>query len=211
MNNGTRTAAQRDRDAEVIGELYCAGKSIGAIAEHLNSIRDYKLGPGAITRDLNRIRDAWMVRATAFISQQKADELAKLDHLERKAWAAFERSQRDRVRKHGERRSVKGEVTEVVGTDTEGSDGDPRWLAVVFQCIAKRIDVIGLAPNKVQLTGANGGPIQIQQTPYDKLPDATIIELNRVLRERGVFGTAPGSDDDGCDGLAPAGGGAVAN
>ena len=91
-------------------------------------------------------------------NEAKAQELAKIDEVERQAWVAWERSQED------------AESTKVVETasdkryeaQTKGQAGDPRFLDIVMKCVDRRCKILGVdAPVKQQVTGADGGPVGV--------------------------------------------------
>ena len=155
-----RTPAQRLIDMQRTAEWYCQGKSIGEIAKLLGvdwAQADY---------DLRKIRAAWTDRAVKSFSEHVAEELAKLDQLEKQAWTAWtwstqrkkeaEREKRALFTKDGSpilRADGKGQAMAVSSqrVAVKARDGDPRFLAVVFQCIDRRIKLLGLdAPVRVQ-------------------------------------------------------------
>lgn len=183
-----REAVQRDRDLVDIAAKYLSGRTLREITEWLNANRPYKMSVAVVTHDLERVRVIWRERAVALVGERKSEELARLDRIEREAWDAWDRSKSDKTRKYGERRTpAEGKANETVGQETEQRDGNPRFLETVLRCVEQRLDVLGLsAPRRVQLSGPGGGPIQTQPVDeYDHLDDATIRELNRVLREAG--------------------------
>jgi hypothetical protein len=96
----------------------------------------------------------------------KAQELAKIDEVERRAWDAFERSQQEKQIATQEEHQVPFTVTEkdadgnlvtVVKTKTrkhlqirrEGQSGNPAFLNTILTCIERRCAILGLdAPKR---------------------------------------------------------------
>lgn len=60
-----------------------------------------------ISTDLKAIQAEWRASTLRDFDAKKAEELAKLAHLESEAWAAWVRSQEDAVTTHKERESVR--------------------------------------------------------------------------------------------------------
>ena len=153
-----------------VAELYCQGKTIRAIAETLSN---EPFGPdaefnfvsrGIVHRLLVDIRAEWSDRTFRAIKKHKAEELAKLDHLEMTYWDAWEKSvEVEKVKVKREPAIVHdqdGNAHILNPTKTDGSDlpivertveqnaiGDIRFLQGVERCITKRCEIIGL--NKV--------------------------------------------------------------
>ncbi len=81
-----RKPTQRDKDLQITAELYLAGRNQYEIAEIIG------VSQGTISNDLKAIRVMWRERAVIAFSERKAEELARLDKLEREYWQAWERS-----------------------------------------------------------------------------------------------------------------------
>lgn len=104
-----------------------------------------------IYRDLAWVRAQWLESATADFGARQAEELAKLDNLEREAWEAWERSRKDAETRHNE--TTRGRTDRNGNTlpDLTKSSrtykvqaGDPRFLERVGWCIQKRCELCGL-------------------------------------------------------------------
>jgi hypothetical protein len=94
----------------------------------------------------------WQKSALAKLDERKAQELARIDHLEAVAWQAWERSCQDaetasasvvqgRVDKEGEPLPDLKKSSKV----SKGQAGDPRLLERVSWCIEQRCKILGLA------------------------------------------------------------------
>lgn len=146
-----RTVSMEERRRRV-AELYCQGAPQVEIAEQLETSQP------TVSRDLRHIRQEWRNSRIRNFDKLQADELLKVDELEREAWAAFRRSVGDKEKK-----------TENTGGENPGTKtvtwrdaGDSRFLSVVEDCIRRRCAILGLdAPEKVAHTDRDGNDIQI--------------------------------------------------
>jgi hypothetical protein len=158
MRGPKRTPGERERDLEQLAVHYCRGLSQRAMAEKLGVSRQQ------IGYDLKILQKRWQESALAHLDAKKAQELARLDHLEAVAWSAWERSCQDAETITSS--TVKGRVSkegatlpdlQKVSTMTKHQAGDPRFLEHVYRCIDKRCEVLGLnAPKKVAPTSPDG-------------------------------------------------------
>lgn len=98
-----------------------------------------------ISKDLAAIRAAWLASAVRDFDALKAQELAKIDAVEREYWLAWERSKKDKETEYRED-SSKGFKS---GKRREGQAGNPAFLAGVLTCIERRCAILGLdAPKR---------------------------------------------------------------
>jgi len=165
MAANKRTPIQLKNDRVRIAELYIKGVYQSVIAAELG------LDQSQISRDLKAIQKQWVENTTLDLDHFKGKEIAKIDHVERVAWADYARSKQEfksvitKGKKFG-----KDDKGKIIAKDkeqtvkTEERNGDPRFLDVVMKCIERRCKLIGLdAPDKHELTGKGGGPIQIEE------------------------------------------------
>jgi len=138
----------------------------------------------AIHDDVVKLTARWQASALRDISQAKADELAKLDELEREAWAAWRRGI---GRKQSRTTKTGGKEGDTVSVKTEVLNGDPRYLAVIDNCIARRCEILGLkAPTKLEASGPGGGPIPVAGRPdLTRLTEEELGQLGLLL-EKGI-------------------------
>lgn len=133
-----------------VAELYCQGAPQVEIAEEL------EVSQPTVSRDLRHVRQEWRSSRIRNFDALQADELLKVDKVEREAWAAFRRSV-------GE----KQKTTDNTGGENPGTKtvtwrdaGDPRFLSVIEDCIRRRCAILGLdAPSKVAQTDSQGQDI----------------------------------------------------
>ena len=176
MASPKRKAFQIARDREEITDLYLMGWTQERITDRINQdqSRDYILSRQQIGYDLKKIQQAWQDSTLMNIDEAKRIELAKVDHLEREYWDAWERScenaettskkTKGAVKQYQDEtgRFVKEQPAEVNQT-SKGQAGDPRFLTGVQWCIERRCKIIGIdAPLKQEHSGPDGSPIQVE-------------------------------------------------
>lgn len=131
-----------------VAQMYLQGAYQSVIAKELS------VSEGQISQDLKFLRKEWQKDRIAAIDEKIAEELAKIDNLERKNWEGWDKSIKDHKRTTSK---VKGQL----GSKTPDSremqeteiikDGDPRFLQGVQKCIELRCKLLGLdAPIKIK-------------------------------------------------------------
>ncbi len=122
-----------------VARAYCRGESQVAIAAA------EQVAQSTVSTDLKWIRAEWLRSLLQDFGARKAEELAKLDHLESVAWQAWERSCQDAETLHARTEQANGQPGRTVTEKTvKGQSGDPRFLEQVFRCIDARCKVLGL-------------------------------------------------------------------
>jgi predicted transcriptional regulator len=150
--------------------LYCRGKPQWEIARHLGVTQ------AQISYDLRAVRKAWLESSVRDFDELKAQELAKLDHLEATAWENFERSCRVTIKMPNGRLRY------------DKKAGDVRWLLAVFSVVEARLKCLGvLKPASVkvsqqQTVAFNWDDFLGGLPPADQpVPDPINEELRRAL------------------------------
>ena len=139
-----RSTVQREKDLEELSLRYLRGEFQSSIAE------DMGVSQPTISNDLKTLQARWLKSSLLNVSTWKAEQLAKVDQLEREYWLAWERSQED----------AETEVIEKIGKADkdgkptadrikqnkrkEGQSGNPSFLSGVQWCINKRCEILGL-------------------------------------------------------------------
>lgn len=142
-----RTSAQREKDLAYTAKKYCEGVIQAEIADELGVTQ------ATISNDLNELRSRWLASSIRDFDAARAEELAKVDNLEREYWEAWKRSCEDAEtvteKIVGDTKNKRGEKTRRV----EGQAGDPRFLAGVQWCIERRCKILGIdAPTRQDIT-----------------------------------------------------------
>ena len=116
-----------------VASFYLSGMTQAEIASRLN------LTQQQISLDIKAIRKNWMESSIRDFDAIKAEQLAKIDNLEREAWIAWNASREDAV-------AIKQFEVDGVSryeTVTKGQSGDPRFLQIIQDCIRERLKIIG--------------------------------------------------------------------
>lgn len=147
-----RTDDELRRDRAVVASLYLKGHTQRDIAQHLDEERDYDYYRQKVNNDLKQIRKRWEQSALMDFHQRRAEEIARIDQLERKYWEAWEASKEEQEEYT---RKVEpdedGDMTEAYRKQTvkDGEAGDASYLKGVQWCIDKRCEILGLdAPDR---------------------------------------------------------------
>ena len=143
-----------------VGEAYLSGRAQYLIAQ------DEGVDPSTITRDLEALHAGWLERHDLATGKKKARELARIDRVEREAWAAWDRSVGEVSKSSTKTKAIAQKYVEhpergpeLVSQSaiektvhTEQHAGDPRFLSVVQKCIDQRRAILGLdAPKETRV------------------------------------------------------------
>jgi len=142
-----------------VAELYLTQHTQWEIARRLG------INQSNVSRHLKALREEWQQSALMDFNARKAEELAKIDQLERDARRAWKRSKRTKEIEtaHTKKSRRRGEESEA-SLRKEPSAGDAKFLSVVQWCINKRCEILGLNAPK-QFTTPPGQPLQVQEIP----------------------------------------------
>lgn len=141
----------REYTLAVVADLYCRGLKQYEIAETIG------VHPTTVSAMIKDVREAWMEAQLESFDMRVSQELAKIDHVEREAWAAWDRSIGiipTETTKQSDGPDADGaHVTRTEVTLREAtSAGNPKFLDIVDKCIARRVDLLGLkAPTRKQV------------------------------------------------------------
>jgi len=153
----TRTKAQREADLAEITRRYCSGHRQVDIAAALG------IAQQQVSYDLKAIFADWRKTRDADLTHHLNEQLAKIDTLELEYWDAWRRSCEDRKRTVKEQRKGVESQTSRAAITEESMLGNPSYLAGVQWCIAKRVEILGLAaPQKHQHGGDPDNPTPIK-------------------------------------------------
>lgn len=168
-----RNEAQREHDLAYTAERYLQGDTHLQIAQSLSASRDYSISRSQITKDMDEIIKRWQNAANEAINAVMAKQLAKIDALEAKYWAGYERSQSERVKTETSKAAADAGVRAKV--TKESRDGDTKWLDGVANCIQMRCKILGIGvTTKHEHTGPGGEPLP--PTPVAPVvPNVTVI------------------------------------
>lgn len=187
-NSSVRTHAIARR--QEVSKLYLTGKSQPEIAAH------FGVNQSTISRDLEVLRKSWLNSALMDFNTARAQELAKIDALEREYWDAWRRSQEDnetrttRAKSSPSDRDNPNASTDLEATTRiEAQAGDPRFLQGIQWCIERRCNLLGLDQPKTI-------GVMIGTKPIDKASDTELTlfivsEITALLQPSQGAGAAP--------------------
>jgi hypothetical protein len=149
-----RSPDQIRKERAEIARLYLQRMTQAEIGERLGLSRQQ------VGYELKAIRREWLESSVMDFNTRKAEELARIDHVEREFLTAWERSKAARETTTTEQ-TTGGEGDRVkAAIRKEQQVGDPRFLAGVQSCIEQRCKILGLnAATETRLTGKDGGPV----------------------------------------------------
>jgi hypothetical protein len=146
-----------------VAELYLKGWTQVTIAQHLG------VRQPTISNDLAVLHREWRESAVRDFDAIREAQLQKLEHLEREAWAAYDRSAGTRQRK----RMVARDGVKISEIEQWEEAGDPRYMKIVQDCIAKRCELLDIqAPMRMNLRVS-------RDTKVDELSDE---DLEAIIR-----------------------------
>lgn len=177
------------RRAEV-AELYLDGWTQVKIAEHCG------IGLTTVHRDLKAIHAEWQRQQAAHFDVLKARELTRIDRVEREAWEAWKQSkQRTVTRTQSKLRESEAEKLREVSTTEHTELGEPRFLDIILDCIAKRVKILGLdAPTRVQLETSGEG-----DEDFASIDEATTFLTDAISAVDDRLAGPPGAGGTGAD------------
>jgi len=146
----TDSEVQREERLAEVARLYLDGMTQVAIGRQIG------VHQTQISYDLKIVRARWLESSVRDFDEAKAQELAKIDNIEAKFMAAWERSTHVKQVTSTKRKEGKDASTEASVTKQE-QPGDPRFLDGAMKCIAKRCEIMGFdAPKKTAFVNPDG-------------------------------------------------------
>ncbi len=134
-----------------VARLYLQGQGQTEIALKL------EMGQSTVSKDLHHIHTAWRESAIRDFDALRDLEIARLNTIEREAWAAWERSQQPAVTTITSGRAPAKRIT-------RHQFGNPRFLELALRASEERRKLLGLdAPLKIAPVTPDGRPLTIEQ------------------------------------------------
>ena len=139
-----RTKMQRMFDRTALSSMYLRGM------RQVDMAKELKVSVSTIERDLSILRSQWEDASVYNFHSAKSEQLAKIDEIERAAWAAYESSRLERRKvTHFDEQVNPRTVTQ---RDDAGA-GDAKWLDKISWCVDQRCRIMGFhAPKEVAMT-----------------------------------------------------------
>lgn len=172
------TKAQLQERRRRVEDRYLQGVPIANITAELS------LEQKTVSSDLRWIRVAWTRERASEGASRLELELRKIDRLEHEAWNAWLRSQKEFDATKVSRDGAKEKAERTIRKQT----GDPRFLAVVKDCIDRRCRLLGMLANS-QKKNAGEKPlpaVEVVVRDADELERLWSVDelLERLGREK---------------------------
>lgn len=138
-----RNSAQKEFDRAVIAQMYLEGKTQADMADQLGLTR------GTVRKDIKAIQKQWVESSLISFESAKAQQLARIDHLEHTYWQAYQDSfsedvsttqylEREESDAMGAARAARAVVHKRPGKASYAALAGVQW------CITERNRILGL-------------------------------------------------------------------
>lgn len=160
-------------------------------ALYLEGVPQYRIAKtigvcdAVVSKDLRVLEEQWKRHAIESIDKHKANELAKINRMEREAWTAWRKSKKAReISTARTKKTRRGGESEAM-LRKEQTAGETEYMKIVQWCINKRCELLGLdAPKKIAPTTPDGKeplPANVTIISYGEPPPD---DLPEPIRER---------------------------
>ena len=141
---------------KLVAQYYLQGKTQGDMVEDLD------VSISTVRKYLKELRDEWKLKAVYDFSLAKAEQLARIDEVERVAWEGFHNS----VKGSTSTTTMKSNQSNTkMRTKTKPSVSDTKWLDKIQWCVEQRSKILGLyAPKKIDQTIKNDQKLEEMST-----------------------------------------------
>ena len=141
---------------KLVAQYYLQGKTQGDMVE------DFDVSISTVRKYLKELRDEWKLKAVYDFSLAKAEQLARIDEVERVAWEGFHNS----VKGSTSTTTMKSNQSNTkMRTKTKPSVSDTKWLDKIQWCVEQRSKILGLyAPKKIAQTIKNDQKLEEMST-----------------------------------------------
>jgi hypothetical protein len=199
MPGNNRDTMQVEKDRALIAELYCKGYTQIQIAEILNSRptnpKGYTVSRATIGQELSEIRRIWQESTLLNFNARVAEEMAKIDNLERMYHQAYEKSVEHL---NSVQETVSGPEGDVLESDDEQKgaykavtkksqsrpmEGNLKCLDGVLKCIETRCKLLGLFTTNIDIkTGGEKITSNVIVLPNNSLVEENDFSEERILQ-----------------------------
>lgn len=161
---------------EQISDLYLQGFPQYIIAEKV------EVTQSQVSKDLKALSQIWQRTSLVNIDKIKAEDLAKIDQLERKYYEGWERSIRVQTTRKKKKTASGGKVSRESAKEKKDLIGNPRFLDGVMKCISKREEILGYGAPQKKSIEANLNIESLTDEQADRL-------LQEILAKHEINGT----------------------
>jgi hypothetical protein len=174
-----RSPDQISKDRAEIAHLYLQRLTQAEIGQRLGLSRQQ------VGYDLDVVRKEWLQSSLLDFNARKAEELARIDRLEREYWAAWEASKKERQTSTTEQTTDADGERLRAGIRKVEQTGDPRYLSGVQWCIEQRAKILGLhAPTEARVTSQGGLHVNVNIDLFQQIDQfAAVLDARRHQRQ----------------------------
>jgi hypothetical protein len=162
LNVGVQEMIQSDRrkqNTETICQMYLKGYNFNEIANEVEM--DWSCVKGIIDES----RKIWIERHNRSLSELTAEQLARIDRVESRAWESYELSRKDYSEKQSSSGSNdKGAFTSERKTKRKQS-GSAEFLSIILNCVKQRTELLGLGKGDDEDTGRHNSMLVVVNSP----------------------------------------------
>lgn len=160
----------REARLEIVAQLYKRGYSVRKIAKEVQARLQLEKvpNPSTIQSDIKKLLNEWREYRLDNIEDRMQLELERIDDCIIELWSAWEKSKTDYTQEQAKQKgspiagdAKKHSITEIEQQRKEiRKFGDVSYITEIRQQLAERRKLLGLyAPDKREVTGANGTPL----------------------------------------------------
>lgn len=165
----------REARLEIVAQLYKRGYSVRKIAKEVHARLQLEKvpNPSTIQSDIKKLLNEWREYRLDNIEDRMQLELERIDDCIIELWSAWEKSKTDYTQEQAKQKGspIAGDVKKHSITEIEQQRkeirkfGDVSYITEIRQQLAERRKLLGLyAPDKREVTGANGTPLNPANT-----------------------------------------------
>jgi hypothetical protein len=154
----------REAELETVSSAYLSGLSQRAIADRLGCALSM------VAYDLGILRKRWRARSDMQFDKALAEEIAKVDNLEREYWDGWERSKAESTTTFTEQTQAQQARTRA-SVRKRQRDGNVDFLLGVQWCIDKRCRLMGLEAGAQERGGNVVDLAQLMQLARQRAKD----------------------------------------
>lgn len=189
----------REARLEIVAQLYKRGYSVRKIAKEVQArLQLAKVpNPSTIQSDIKKLLNEWREYRLDNIEDRMQLELERIDDCIIELWNAWEKSKTDYTQEQAKQKgspiagdAKKHSITEIEQQRKEiRKFGDVSYITEIRQQLAERRKLLGLyAPDKREVTGANGTPLNPANTQaklnIEDLSEEELTTLYKIAARR---------------------------
>jgi hypothetical protein len=189
LNSDKREMVQSDRriqNTETICQMYLKGYTFNEIAKKVD------MHWGVVRDVVDESRKIWIERHNRSLSELTAEQLARIDRVESRAWESYELSRKDYFEKQSSSGSNdKGTFSSEKQTKRRQA-GSAEFLSIILNCVKQRTELLGLDKRDDDDTMRHNSMLVVVNSPeearaiqdyqqFQKMVDGEVIAQDAVV------------------------------